>query len=247
MYDNVPVEPGSRVRIDDDATLMMVRVLDVERSDVLTTTRDAYDAVAADYARLVGTELTDATEGPVDRALLSAFAELVTSSGLGPVCDVGCGPGRIAAHLSSLGLSVMGVDLSPRMIDVARAAHPSLRFDVGSLTALDQPDGALGGVVAWYSIIHTPPAHLPRVFAELTRVIAPGGHLLLAFQVGDSEHVHREEVYGRPVPLDNYRHSIEHVAALLEEAGLAVDARAVREPLLGFERTQQGYLLAHRV
>lgn len=217
------------------------------RSDFLTTTRDAYDAVATDYARLVGTEVTDATEGPVDRALLSAFAELVTSGGLGPVCDAGCGPGRVAAHLTSLGLSVVGIDLSPRMIEVARAAHPDLRFDVGSLTALDLPDGALGGVVAWYSIIHTPPAHLPSVFAEFKRVIAPGGHLLLAFQVGESEHVHREEAYGHAVPLDNYRHSIDHVAALLEETGLAVHARAVREPLLGLEKTQQGYLLAHHV
>ncbi|MGZ4471882.1 MAG: hypothetical protein ACXVEU_11940 [Nocardioidaceae bacterium] len=40
--------------------------------DFLTTTRAAYDTVAVDYARLVGTELTDAVEGPQDRAALAA-------------------------------------------------------------------------------------------------------------------------------------------------------------------------------
>lgn len=214
--------------------------------DFLTTTRDAYDAVAADYARLVGTELTGATEGPVDRALLAAFAELVKASGLGPVCDAGCGPGRVAAHLASFGLPVVGVDLSPGMVEVAREAHPALRFEVGSLTALEQPDGALGGVVAWYSIIHTPPEHLARVFAEFKRVLAPGGHALLAFQVGESEHVHRKEAYGHAIPLDNYRHSVEHVARLLEEVGLMVQARAIREPIRGFEKTRQGFLIAYR-
>jgi len=48
------------------------------------------------------------------------------------------------------------------------------------MTALELPDGGLAGIVAWYSIIHTPPEHLPSVFAELFRVLAPGGHLALA-------------------------------------------------------------------
>jgi SAM-dependent methyltransferase len=72
-------------------------------------------------------------------------------------------------------------------------ARPDLRFDEGSLTAVDAADGALGGIVAWYSIIHMPPEELPVVFAEFRRVLAPGGHLLLAFQVGD------EPLQRRPV------------------------------------------------
>ncbi len=58
------------------------------------------------------------------RAALAAFAEDV--NGLGPVLDVGCGPGMVTAHLAGLGVDVCGVDLSPRMIAHARRLHPGL-------------------------------------------------------------------------------------------------------------------------
>src|SRR3981081_1801081 len=138
--------------------------------DYLRIPRAAYDPVAVDYAELLRTALA---AKPLDRAMLAAFAELVQTAGAGPVADLGCGPGRVTAPLHSLGLTAFGVDLSPGMVAVARRAHPDLRFDEGSLTALDLTDGALGGIVAWYSIIHTPPELLPVVCAEFYRVLAP--------------------------------------------------------------------------
>jgi ubiquinone/menaquinone biosynthesis C-methylase UbiE len=93
------------------------------------------------------------------------------------------------------------------MVTVARQAHPSLRFDVGSMLALHLPDGALGGIVAWYSTIHVPQERLPAVFAEFHRVLAPGGHLLLAFQVGD-EVSHRTEAAGHAISLDFHRRTV---------------------------------------
>lgn len=207
----------------------------------LRTTRAAYDAVAADYAEHFSTEL-DAK--PLGRAMLAAFAELVQASGAGPVADIGCGPGRVTAHLHALGLTALGVDLSPAMVAVARRAHPGLRFDEGSMTALDLPDGALRGIVAWYSIIHIPPERLPAAFAELHRVLAPGGRLLLAFQVGD-EPLHLTEAFGHAVSLDVYRWSPDRVAELLEQAGLVVDARLLREPD-ETEKVPQAHLLARK-
>jgi hypothetical protein len=112
------------------------------------------------------------------------------------------------------------------------------------MTALDLTDGALGGIVAWYSIIHTPPERLPVVFAELHRVLALGGHLLLAFQVGD-EPLHLEQPLGHAVSLDFHRWLPDRVAELLRQAGLVVDARIVREPD-ETESVQQAHLLAHK-
>ena len=138
---------------------------------------------------------------------------------------------------------MVGIDLSPGMIAVARRAYPSLRFEVGSMTALDLPDGGVAGVLAWYSIIHTPPDGLPAVVAELRRVLAPGGHLLLGFQAGADEHRSMTHAYGHDVECDAWLHSPDTVAALLESAGFVVDARLVREPV-GRERRSQASLLA---
>jgi len=167
----------------------------------LRATRESYDLVALDYEELVRDELA---AKPMDRAVLGVFAELVQAAGSGPVADVGCGRGRITAHLRSLGCDVFGVDLSPGMIAVARGRYPELRFGEGSMAALDLADGSLGGLVAWYSVIHTPPDLLPDVFAEFRRVLTSGGQVVLAFQVGD-ERVHLEQAYGHWVSLDAYR------------------------------------------
>jgi ubiquinone/menaquinone biosynthesis C-methylase UbiE len=141
------------------------------------------------YAQLVGTELSVAFEGPVDRAMLAAFAEFVGMTAR-PVADIGCGPGRVAAFLAARGLDVVGVDVSHAMLAVAREVHPEIRFEEGHLTALPFPDGSLAGAVCWYSIINTPSEHLDDVCAELERVLTGGGHLLLAFQAGEGECVH---------------------------------------------------------
>jgi SAM-dependent methyltransferase len=202
-------------------------------------TRTAYDTVAESYAELLRGAL-DAS--PWDRAMLGTFAELVGTTG--PVGDLGCGPGRLTGYLASLGLAVFGVDLSPVMVEVARQAHPGLRFDVGSLVALELADGSLAGALAWYSLIHTPPEQLPLVVAELTRVLAPGGRLLAAFQVGD-ELRHIANGYGHAVSLDAYRLQPDFVAGLFTDAGLVVEARMVREPEPP-EHTPQAYLLARK-
>jgi SAM-dependent methyltransferase len=207
----------------------------------LTSTRASYDAIATDTAEKWKDELAGQ---PLDRAVLAAFAELVLTAGGGPVADVGCGTGRVTGHLHGLGLDVFGIDLSPGMLAIARRDHPGLRFEVGSMTALDVPDAALAGLMAYYSTIHIPDELLPQVFAEFHRVLAPGGHALLAFQVGD-EPLRLSEAWGHEISLVFHRRRPERVSALLADAGLPVHAHAVREASAG-ERTPHAYLLARK-
>jgi SAM-dependent methyltransferase len=221
------------------------RFLAVAEPDFLRATRASYDAVATDYARRFGDELA---AKPLDRAMISGFAELVLAAGGGPVADVGCGTGRVTAFLDSLGLRVSGIDLSPQMIEVARRSHPGLRFDVGSMLGLDLPDGALGGLLAWYSVIHVPDGELPGVFAGFCRVLAPGGYVLLGFQAGDGP-LHLTQALGHEISLDFHYRQPEHVAGLLSRAGLVVRARLLREPDEDGdfpERTQQAFILARK-
>jgi SAM-dependent methyltransferase len=208
----------------------------------LSDTRASYDAIAVEYAEMFHDELADK---PLDRALLSWFAELVI--GTGSVADVGSGPGRSTAFLAGLGVDVFGVDLAPGMVELARAENPDLRFEVGSMLDLDLPDASLGGLLAMYSTIHVPRERLPDVFAEFHRVLAPGGYALVAFQAR-TEPGRRTEAFGRAISLDYHRRPVDEVAALMAAADLDVRARVVREPEpdLAYESTQQAYLLGRR-
>ncbi|MDI3403999.1 class I SAM-dependent DNA methyltransferase [Streptomyces cavernicola] len=193
--------------------------------DTLHATREAYDAIAPTYAEMFQDPLR---ERPLERALLSGFAELVRESGEGRVLDLGCGPGDFTAHLDGLGLQAFGLDASPVMVELARGAHPGLRFEVGSMASLDVADGVLGGVLSRWSVIHTPPRDVPVILAEIARVLAPGGHLLIDFPATDGPHVETQS-YDHAV-VTAYRWCPDHLAGLLRGHGLAEVSRLVLEP-----------------
>lgn len=210
-------------------------------SNIDDSVRNAYDTVAADYSELLRTALAAM---PFDRAMLVAFAELIRTGALGRVADFGCGPGHVTAFLHGQGLNVFGMDLSSQMVAIAKKEYPELGFGVGSMRALAMGSGTLGGITAWYSIIHTPPAQLPATFEEFSRVLVEGGYLALAFQVG-SERVHIEQGYGHSVSLDAYRMDPSETTDLLASAGLIVRARLIRQPDAS-EKVSQAYLLAQK-
>ncbi|GAA5229982.1 class I SAM-dependent DNA methyltransferase [Arthrobacter cryoconiti] len=205
----------------------------------ITRTRAAYDAVAVSYEQLLRGLMA---EKPYDRGVLSIFAERVRGTGNLTVLDAGCGPGRVAGYLDSCGVSVRGIDLSPGMVEVARRSYPSINFAVGTVEALDAAPGELGGILAWYSLIHTPPQRRRDVFDGFARALIPGGFLLLAFQVGDTQR-HIEHAYGHAINLDAFLMDPQRIEILLESAGFAIEARLVREADKD-EHTPQAYLIA---
>ncbi|MER6049063.1 class I SAM-dependent methyltransferase [Streptomyces sp. NPDC001793] len=196
-------------------------------------TRAAYDAVVERYASL----FADRLEGqPFARAMIGTFAELVRGAGNPRAADVGCGPGHLTAMLHDLGLDAFGLDLSPGMVDHARRANPELRFDEARMEALPVGDGALGGVLAHYSMIHTPPEELPALLAEQVRVLAPGGLLLTSFFGTDGPEPVRFDHKVAPA----YSWPVDRFAALLTGAGLVPFARLVHDPA-----SERGFLDAH--
>lgn len=205
--------------------------------DFLTATRSSYDRVAVDYAERARGELASR---PVERAVLALFASVVD----GPVLDVGCGTGMATAHLHGLGADIAGVDLSPGMLDIARRTCPEVDFAEASMLALPHADATFAGVVAWYSTIHVPDDLLPTAVSELARVLPPGGHLLLGFQVGD-EPRHMTSALGHDVELTFHRRRPERMAELLGAAGVPVEVTTVRVATQG-EPTPHAFLLARR-
>ncbi len=216
----------------------------MREEDHVAAARAVYDASAERYVEFVGTEISAATEATVDRSMLTAFVDLVRTAPSTRVADVGCGPGRAAAFLAAHGLDVVGLDVSVAMLSAARLAHPELSFATGRLDDLPIDDGSLGGVVSWYSAIHTPPERLGAAFTELKRVLSAGGYLLLAFQAGSGEPVHRDNAHGTGLSLTSFRHSLSDVTRRLEIAGFEVHATALREAELDHETTPQAFVIA---
>lgn len=201
----------------------------------------SYDRVAAQYTAQIADELAGK---PLDRALLQAFAEQVGT--LGPICDLGCGPGHVAAFLASTGASVEGIDLSSAMISSARQRYPQLVFRQGDIRSLEMADTTFGGVAAFYSIIHlTPEEHLPT-FQDWWRVLRPGGRVLLAFHVGDTV-LHLDEWWGQPVDLDFRFLQPDAIAAALRQAQFSIEAIVRRAPYLDVEHpSERAYILARK-
>ncbi|MGI5128656.1 class I SAM-dependent methyltransferase [Pseudonocardia sp. CA-107938] len=207
--------------------------------------RAAHDVLAELYAE----RLADALDRmPVDRAVLGLFCELTRSAGVGDeVGDIGCGTGRLTPFLAAHGLAPRGVDLSPGMIDVARREHPGVPFEVADVRALPFPDASLAGVVCWYSLMYLPPAQRPLAFAELARVVRPGGYLTAGFKAGDDQRRRGGRSAGLGVVFDVWWHSPEEVQQRLTDAEFEVVFRGWRPPQEEYEASEQGFVVARRV
>jgi SAM-dependent methyltransferase len=191
----------------------------VQQISDLETVRESYDRVADAYVEM-GAGSLDAQ--PWLRAALAAFAESVR--GLGPVLDVGCGPGIVTAHLTGLGLDASGVDLSPRMIEHARRQYPDLRFSVASATELDLAPASLGGVLGWWSLFNLPREALPGVLRTFAGALVPGGQALVGTHVGDGDIARTEGYGGLPVSWTTHLYRPKELAGMLVDAGLEVVA-----------------------
>lgn len=148
--------------------------------------RDAYDANAELYASLFLNELDLDTQST---RWLADFAELAAECS-GQVVDLGCGPGSVVNHLSRLGLTATGTDISPGQVMQAREAFPDLHFDVGDLAKLEYADSSLGGIVSRHSLIHIDPDALGDIFAEWFRAMEPGAPVFVSFFGSRSAEAH---------------------------------------------------------
>ncbi|GAA3858904.1 class I SAM-dependent methyltransferase [Streptomyces sedi] len=191
----------------------------VDRPADLDVVRESYDRVADNYVRLVETTgMGDVRRDPWLRAAIDAFAASV--DGVGPVLDVGCGPGTVTGYLAERGVDISGVDLSPRMVEHARRLYPGCRFEVASATELELGEASLGGVLGWWSLFNLPREVLPRVLGRFARALRPGGCLITGTHVGEGD-LRRTEAYGGvPVEWTTHRWRPERLVAMVEEAGL---------------------------
>lgn len=198
-----------------------------------------YDRVAKIYAKKFKDELDDK---PKDREWLDLLIQRVDK--LGPICDLGCAGGQIAAYLHTHGAHALGVDLSSKMIEQARKLNPQIPFEQGDILNLPLEESTLGGIAAFYSLIHVEPKHIPIALSELKRVLKPGGWVLLSFHIGEQV-LHLDTWYKKQVNLDFHFFQIEQMTDWLQEAGLQNIEAHERDPYIGYEHeSQRGYVFA---
>lgn len=206
-----------------------------------SSTAASYDAVAEAYAETYYGELA---RKPFDREVLTRFAAELTRTER--VADIGCGPGQVARFLSDLGLDLLGFDISPEMVTLARKLNPACRFEVGDMLSLPLPDGSLEGAVAFYSLIHLKRSEVVLAFTELRRALRPGSPLLVSFHIGN-EVRHLESWFETSVSLDFTFFGVEEMTDYAEVAGFGVEAVQVR-PAYPFEvQTERAYVRLRKV
>jgi SAM-dependent methyltransferase len=139
---------------------------------------------------------------PGHRELVERSADELANVGAppGPVADLGCGPGAHALALTRRGYDVVGLDGSPRMVEIARAQAArdkiDVRFEVHDVSApLGFADASLAGVLAILVVQHLP--HPAAFVAEIRRCLRPGGHLLITAPARDSTSLRSQNLYWR--------------------------------------------------
>ena len=200
-----------------------------ELSEVKAKTRHAYNLAAQKYHELFHDEMT---QKQYDRDLLDRFSRSFGQRSL--VCDAGCGPSaHIGRYVFDKGVPVVGVDISDRCTEMARRHNPGMSIVQADIAELPFATERLDGIIAYYSIIDTPKAHVGRSFKEFRRTLHPGGSLLLAVKSGAGEG-YQPELLGIGAEIWFALFSEAEIVDCYERAGFELEFLDRRDPY-GFE------------
>ena len=137
-----------------------------------------WEKAASDYRATFAAATQEFVEPLLDAAGVAAGTR---------VLDLACGPGIVTAAAADRGAEAAGLDFSPAMLALARAANPSLHFHEGDAEALPFADGAFDAVVSNFGIHHIPRPE--RALAEAFRVLRPGGTLAFTTWAAPAENI----------------------------------------------------------
>lgn len=186
---------------------------------------DCYDATAEEYAAAFYRELE---HKPFDRMILERFAR--ENQAKGAIADLGCGSGQTTKFLADLGVSdLIGIDLSPKMIETARRLSPEIKFETGNMLELSQADETFGGALAFYSIVHFDYGEVEKTLAEVYRVLKPAGQFLFSFHVGEGKKA-LDEFLNQQVNVTFYFFEVDKIVEIAGKIGFKTIDALIRYP-----------------
>ena len=207
----------------------------------VSAVRAAYDTVAEDYAEAFAGDLLHL---PLDRSVLETFAGRMAAGEL--VLDLGCGPGQVGQYLAELGLLVLGMDLSQRMLLVARRRTGTRRIVCGDMRSIPLSSGSLSGVVAFYSVHNLPRRTLETALAEIHRILKPSGTFVVATHLGEAE-VYNNEFLGHEIAtVGGTLYREDELLVALDTQSFVVESVQRRGPLPHEHNSERIYLSCRR-
>ncbi len=157
-------------------------------SDIYKTIEQSYDRMGETYHQNRNNEKL--------YPKLEEFYELLPQSGT--VLDAGCGVGKPTSEfLAEKGFDVVGVDISKRMVNLAKRNVPNARFYQKNILDLDFPDASFDGIICVYTLWHIPRSDHSSIIKNFRRMMRDGGILVLNTGVFESEGM--SQFFGEPM------------------------------------------------
>lgn len=150
------------------------------------TTRESYQATAEQFANNV------ADLAPMES--IQKFVDRLPSPA--KILDIGCGSGRDAKIFTEKGVSVVGIDFCPNLLDIAKKQAPLAEFKLMDIETATFPSASFDGVWACCSLLHLPKKTLPAVLKNIYSMLKENGHFYLAVKQGEGEVVEKDIRYG---------------------------------------------------
>ncbi|MDO8569518.1 MAG: class I SAM-dependent methyltransferase [bacterium] len=149
------------------------------------------------------------------------------------VLDVGCGSGVKSEYLVVHGLKVTGIDISDKLLEIAKREVPEGEFKVLSMTDLDSMTETFDGVFAQASLLHIPKKEAGDVVQKMARRLVSGGLLYIAVKEmregKPEEGIEKENDYGYDYERFFSYFSMDELKQYLSEAGLQI-VKELRNP-----------------
>jgi SAM-dependent methyltransferase len=172
---------------------------------------------------------------------LGVLVDLVPEDPEARWVETACGPGLIARAMAPRVGSVVGIDLTPAMVEKARADAAAagvgnVSFEVGDATALPLADDSLDGAITRFSLHHIPAPI--RVLEEMARVVKPGGFVVVSDFVTDEDGASaawQEQIERLRDPSHWALLTPSRIAALGERVGLEPDLERIVPFEIDFE------------
>ncbi len=139
---------------------------------------NAFEAASWEEA----TDAYDRVFGPITSRVIDPLLDAVEVRDGTHLLDLATGPGYVAARALERGAEVIGIDVAPSMIALARDRHPRIDFRVGDAEAPPFPDGSFDAVVGSFIVLHL--GHPEAAAEEAARILRPGGRA--AFSMWDT-------------------------------------------------------------